>query len=198
MVQFHTKMVDNMEELLHETAEVSILGSVPLPLLSCPLLSGFSTILSPSIASTLVSLRRCSPRAVRKWAWRGTSWPSRPSALTSASVVTPSVQKRSAFDCLMASFAGSGSEKVCNTCMFVQMEAMEKKSLNLCVTFLEQIAKMTSTVVLELCAEQCNLNDKVRKNWVPVVKIKLNSSRVEFSPLFPVSLYHACVSWIYS
>lgn len=41
---------------------------------------------------------------------------------------------------------------------------MEKKSLHLCVTFLEQIAKMTSTVVLELCAEQCNLNDMVRKH----------------------------------
>lgn len=47
--------------------------------------------------------------------------------------------------------------------MFVQMEALEKKSLNLCVTFLEQIAKMTSNVVLEICAEQCNLNDKVKK-----------------------------------
>lgn len=76
---------------------------------------------------------------------------------------------------------------MCNTCMFVQMEAMEKKSLHLCVTFLEQIAKTTSTVVLELCAEQCNLNDKVRKHWVPVVKIKLRSSRVEISPLFSVS-----------
>lgn len=48
--------------------------------------------------------------------------------------------------------------------MFVQMEAMEKKSLHLCVIFLEHIAKMTSTVVLELCAEQCNLNDNVRKH----------------------------------
>lgn len=54
-------------------------------------------------------------------------------------------------------------EKVSNTCVFLQMEAMEKKSLHLCVTFLEQIAKMTSTVVLELCAEQCNLSEKVGK-----------------------------------
>lgn len=38
---------------------------------------------------------------------------------------------------------------------------MEKRSLRLCVTFLEQIAKQTSTVVLEICAEQCNLNDQV-------------------------------------
>lgn len=48
--------------------------------------------------------------------------------------------------------------------MFVQMGVLENKSLNLCVTFLEQIAKMTSNVVLEICAEQCNLNDKVRKH----------------------------------
>lgn len=44
---------------------------------------------------------------------------------------------------------------------FVQTEVLEKKSLRLCVSFLEQIAKMTSSVVLELCAEQCNLNEKV-------------------------------------
>lgn len=62
MVQFHTKMVDSMEEILHETAEVSILGSVPLlspPLPSSPL-QFFNDCFS-SIASTLVSLRRCSP-----------------------------------------------------------------------------------------------------------------------------------------
>lgn len=46
------------------------------------------------------------------------------------------------------------------------MEALEKKSLRLCVTFLEQIAKMTSSVVLELCAEQCNLNQKVTSPFV--------------------------------
>lgn len=57
-----------------------------------------------------------------------------------------------------------GTENVSNICMFVQMEAMEKKSLHLCVTFLEHIAKMTSAVVLELCAEQCNLSDTVRKH----------------------------------
>lgn len=66
-----------------------------------------------------------------------------------------------------------GTVKVCNPCVFVQMEVVEKKSLHLCVTFLEQIAKMTSTVVLELCAEQCNLNDKVRKHRVPVVENKI-------------------------
>lgn len=41
---------------------------------------------------------------------------------------------------------------------------MEKRSLRLCVTFLEQIAKLTSSVVLEICAEQCNLNEQVKSD----------------------------------
>nr|XP_046239235.1 nck-associated protein 1-like [Scatophagus argus] len=43
-----------------------------------------------------------------------------------------------------------------------EIEAMEKKCLRLCVTFLEQIAKMTSSVVLEICAEQCNLSEQLQ------------------------------------
>lgn len=49
---------------------------------------------------------------------------------------------------------------------FVQMEALEKRSLRLCVAFLEQIAKMTSNVVLELCAEQNNLSEKVKRKLI--------------------------------
>lgn len=45
------------------------------------------------------------------------------------------------------------------------MEAMEKRSLRLCVTFLEQIAKLTSNVALEICAEQNNLNDQVKSEF---------------------------------
>lgn len=52
----------------------------------------------------------------------------------------------------------------CTLC--VQTEAMEKRSLRLCVTFLEQIAKLTSSVVLEICAEQCNLNDQVESESI--------------------------------
>lgn len=57
------------------------------------------------------------------------------------------------------------------------MEALEKRSLRLCVAFLEQIAKMTSNVVLELCAEQCNLSEKVKRKliilrrWIPSTSI---------------------------
>lgn len=43
---------------------------------------------------------------------------------------------------------------------------MEKRSLRLCVTFLEQIAKQTSNIVLEICAEQCNLNEQVSLSQV--------------------------------
>lgn len=46
----------------------------------------------------------------------------------------------------------------------VQIEAMEKRTLRLCVIFLEQIAKQTSGVVLEICAEQSNLNDQVKSD----------------------------------
>uniref|UniRef100_UPI0037E846CE nck-associated protein 1-like n=1 Tax=Semicossyphus pulcher TaxID=241346 RepID=UPI0037E846CE len=40
--------------------------------------------------------------------------------------------------------------------------AMEKRCLRLCVTFLEQIAKLTTGVVLDICAEQCNLNEQLQ------------------------------------
>lgn len=51
-------------------------------------------------------------------------------------------------------------------CVCVQYNLMEKRSLRLCVTFLEQIAKQTSGVMLEICAEQRNLNDQVESESV--------------------------------
>ncbi len=53
---------------------------------------------------------------------------------------------------------------------------MEKRSLRLCVTFLEQIAKLTSGVMLEICAEQCNLNDQVEPESCQVYKKKKKSN----------------------
>lgn len=35
----------------------------------------------------------------------------------------------------------------------------------MCVTFLEQIAKLTSNVALEICAEQSNLSDQVKSEF---------------------------------
>ncbi|KAG7478250.1 hypothetical protein MATL_G00077920 [Megalops atlanticus] len=42
-----------------------------------------------------------------------------------------------------------------------ETEAIEKRSLRFCVTFLEEIAKQTCNVILEICAEHCNLNDQL-------------------------------------
>ncbi|CAG07078.1 unnamed protein product, partial [Tetraodon nigroviridis] len=112
MVQFHTKMVDSMEEILHETAEVSILGFYP------------------RVFEKMFSLS-CEEISMKRYIL--------------------------AFPAVCCHFSQCG-HPLCPE----EMEAMEKKSLHLCVTFLEQIAKMTSTVVLELCAEQCNLSEKLQ------------------------------------
>ena len=76
------------------------------PLLSSPFLSSplslNSRMLSSSFpASTRVSSRRCSARAVRRWPWSVTSWPSPLCALSSACVDTLSAQKRSVFSHLL-------------------------------------------------------------------------------------------------
>ncbi|XP_066564392.1 nck-associated protein 1-like [Amia ocellicauda] len=39
--------------------------------------------------------------------------------------------------------------------------ALEKKSLKYCIAFLEEIAKQTCNVIMEICAEQCNLSDQL-------------------------------------
>ena len=41
------------------------------------------------------------------------------------------------------------------------MEGIQSKSMRLCVSSMQQIAKLTANVVLDICAEQCNLNDQV-------------------------------------
>lgn len=70
MIQFHTRMVDSVEELLQDTSEVSILGSVYSPLLPLymavlfDVLTVCSTVCFPG--TTHVSLRRYSARAVRR------------------------------------------------------------------------------------------------------------------------------------
>lgn len=42
-----------------------------------------------------------------------------------------------------------------------QIQAIQERSLRVCVTFLEEIARQTGSVILEICAEQCNLHDQV-------------------------------------
>ncbi|KAK6318722.1 hypothetical protein J4Q44_G00099330 [Coregonus suidteri] len=139
MTQFHTKMLDNVEEMLHETSDLSILCFYPRV---------FEKMFSQS--SEEVSMQRylmsfplaCShfnqtlhqlcPEEGREFFPGNLFW-----------VVLPSVSRR----------------RVCR--VFSEEEAVEKRSLRLCVTFLEEIARQTSSVILEICAEQCNLNDQL-------------------------------------
>uniref|UniRef100_A0A7N9APH6 NCK associated protein 1 like n=1 Tax=Mastacembelus armatus TaxID=205130 RepID=A0A7N9APH6_9TELE len=111
LIQFHTRMVDSVEEMLQETSEVSILCFYPRV---------FEKMFSQS--SEEMTMKRYL-------------------------MSFPSV-------CSLFSQCG---HPLCPE----EVSAMEKKSLRLCVTFLEQIAKQTSNVVLEICAEQCNLNDQL-------------------------------------
>ncbi|KAM4587109.1 nck-associated protein 1-like [Odontesthes bonariensis] len=111
MIQFHTKMVDSMEEMLQETSELSILCFYPRV---------FEKMFSQSNEETTMK------------------------------------RYLMAFPSVCSHFSQC-AHPLCPE----EAEALQKRSLRLCVTFLEQIAKQTSGVVLELCAEQCNLNDQL-------------------------------------
>uniref|UniRef100_A0A8C2Z184 NCK associated protein 1 like n=1 Tax=Cyclopterus lumpus TaxID=8103 RepID=A0A8C2Z184_CYCLU len=107
LIQFHTRMVDSVEELLQDTSEVSILGFYPRV---------FERMFCQS--SEEMTMKRY----------------------------------LMAFPLVCSHFSQCG-HPLCPE---------EKRSLRLCVTFLEQIAKQTSSVVLDICAEQCNLNDQLQ------------------------------------
>ncbi|KAJ0023948.1 hypothetical protein NQD34_003847 [Periophthalmus magnuspinnatus] len=109
VIQFHTKMVDNIEELIYETSELSILCFYPRV---------FEKMFSQSCDDMKRFLM---------------SFPS-----------------------VCSHFSHCG-HPLCPE----ETEAVEKRSLQLCVTFLEQIAKQTSSVILEISAEQCMLQDQL-------------------------------------
>ncbi|XP_047438641.1 nck-associated protein 1-like [Mugil cephalus] len=111
MTEFHTRMVDSLEEMMQETSEVSIFCFYP--------------------------------RVFEKM-------------FTQSSEEMTMKRYLMAFPSVCSHFSQCG-HLLCPE----EMDAMEKKSLRLCVTFLEQIAKQTSSVVLEICAEQRNLNDQL-------------------------------------
>ncbi|XP_067287346.1 nck-associated protein 1-like [Pseudorasbora parva] len=111
MAQFHTRMMDNVSELLCETADLSIL---------CFHSRVFEKMFS--LNGEDVSMQRY----------------------------------LMAFPLVCSHFSQS-LHPLCPE----EMEEMEKQSLKLCVMFLEEIARQTCTVVLEICAEQCNLNEKL-------------------------------------
>ncbi|XP_029006069.1 nck-associated protein 1-like [Betta splendens] len=111
LIQFHTRMVDSVDELLQETSDVSIFCFYPRV---------FEKMFNQS--SEEMAMKRY----------------------------------LMAFPSVCSHFSHCG-HLLCPE----EMEIVEKKSLRLCVTFLELIAKQTSNVVLEICAEQSNLNDQL-------------------------------------
>ncbi|KAL0977917.1 hypothetical protein UPYG_G00163190 [Umbra pygmaea] len=111
MTQFHTKMLDNIQEMLHETSDLSILCFYPRV---------FEKMFS--LSSEDVSMQRY----------------------------------LMSFPQLCSHFSQCG-HPLCPE----ETEAVEKRSLRLCVTFLEEIGRQTSSIILDICAEQCNLNDQL-------------------------------------
>uniref|UniRef100_A0A8C1F3F9 NCK associated protein 1 like n=1 Tax=Cyprinus carpio carpio TaxID=630221 RepID=A0A8C1F3F9_CYPCA len=111
MAQFHTRMMDSVNELLCETADLSIL---------CFHARVFEKLFSQS--SEDVSMQRY---------------------LTAFPVICSHFSQ-----CL---------HPLCPE----ETEEIENQSLKLCVSFLEEISRQTCTVVLEICAEQCNLHEKL-------------------------------------
>ncbi|KAA0708095.1 Nck-associated protein 1-like [Triplophysa tibetana] len=111
MAQFHTRMMDNVNELLFETADLSIL---------CFHARVFEKMFSQS----------CEDVYMQRYLM---SYP------------------------LVCSHFSQCLHPLCPE----ETEVMEQQTLKLCVTFLEEIARQTCTVVLDICAEQCNLNEKL-------------------------------------
>ncbi|KAK2874521.1 hypothetical protein Q8A67_021674 [Cirrhinus molitorella] len=111
MAQFHTRMMDNVNELLCEMADLSFL---------CFHARVFEKLFSQN--SEDVSMQRY----------------------------------LMAFPVICSHFSQS-LHPLCPE----EMEEIENQSLKLCVTFLEEISRQTCAVVLEICAEQCNLHEKL-------------------------------------
>uniref|UniRef100_A0A3Q2UIP2 NCK associated protein 1 like n=1 Tax=Fundulus heteroclitus TaxID=8078 RepID=A0A3Q2UIP2_FUNHE len=111
MIQFHTRMVDNVEEMLYETSELSIFCFYPRV---------FEKMFTQS--SEEVTMKRY----------------------------------LMSFPFVCSHFSQCG-HPLCPE----EVSILSSRSLRLCVTFLEQIAKQTGSVVLEICAEQRNLSDQL-------------------------------------
>ncbi|XP_062326521.1 nck-associated protein 1-like [Osmerus eperlanus] len=111
MTQFHTRMVDSIDAMLLETADLSTL---------CYYQRVLEKMFSQS--SEEVTMQRYLM-----------SFP------------------------LVCTHFSSGSNQLCPE----EIQAIQKRSLRVCVTFLEEIARQTGSVILDICAEQCNLHDQL-------------------------------------
>ncbi|KAM4613658.1 nck-associated protein 1-like [Polymixia lowei] len=133
MTQFHTRMVDSVEELLQETSDLSILCFYP--------------------------------RVFEKM-------------FTQSSEEATVKRYLMAFPVACTHFSQCG-HPLCPE----ETEAIEKRSLRLCVSLLEQIAKQTSNVILEICAEQCNLNNQLLpKNCAETISRARNKKQKKATP----------------
>uniref|UniRef100_A0AAV2M3B0 Uncharacterized protein n=1 Tax=Knipowitschia caucasica TaxID=637954 RepID=A0AAV2M3B0_KNICA len=108
VIQFHTKMVDSLQDVLRETSDLSILCFYP-------------GVFEKMFAQSSDDMRRFL-------------------------MSFPSVC--SLFSC---------SDPLCPE----ETEAVEKRSVRLCVSFLEQIAKQTSDIILEICEDQRKLQEQL-------------------------------------
>uniref|UniRef100_A0A8C9TUW6 NCK associated protein 1 like n=1 Tax=Scleropages formosus TaxID=113540 RepID=A0A8C9TUW6_SCLFO len=111
MTEFHTKMMDDIDGVLRETSDLSILCFYPRV---------FEKMFSQGCEDVLMQ------------------------------------RYLIAFP-LVCSHFNQCTHQMCPE----EMDAIEKRSLRFCVTFLEEIAKQTCSIVLEICAEQCNLDDQL-------------------------------------
>ncbi|XP_048878805.1 nck-associated protein 1-like [Brienomyrus brachyistius] len=64
-----------------------------------------------------------------------------------------------------------------------EVVVLERKSLNLCAGFLEKIANLAGNVILEICAEQCNLDDQLLpKHCAHTISMARNKKQKKQAP----------------
>uniref|UniRef100_A0A8C9VK25 NCK associated protein 1 like n=1 Tax=Scleropages formosus TaxID=113540 RepID=A0A8C9VK25_SCLFO len=110
MTEFHTKMMDDIDGVLRETSDLSILCFYPRV---------FEKMFSQGCEDVLMQ------------------------------------RYLIAFPLVCSHF------NQCTHQMCPEEVSIEEHILRFCVTFLEEIAKQTCSIVLEICAEQCNLDDQL-------------------------------------
>ncbi|KAL4655717.1 nck-associated protein 1-like [Arapaima gigas] len=108
MIEFHTRMMDDIDGMLHETSDLSLLCFYPRV---------FEKMFSQGSEDTLMQ------------------------------------RYLIAFPLVCCHF-NQCTHQMCP-------EEVKKRSLKLCITSLDEIARQTCSVVLEICAEQCNLDDQL-------------------------------------
>ncbi|CAB1315576.1 unnamed protein product [Coregonus sp. 'balchen'] len=154
MTQFHTKMLDNVQEMLHKTSDLSILWSVVL------VYSTMGRIQNQPLAPSFY------PRVLEKMFSQSSEEVSVRRYLMSfplvCSLSSHSVHQQYPEEVgigLQRHHLASSWVSCCNNIFKLVIRRQLRRGV--CVTFLEDIARQNSSVVFEICAEQCSLNDQV-------------------------------------